>query len=149
MVDAGKTEGRESGRCGKSKLIAMTQRDRGKLFCAVACVLVATLCAFSQAPILAIAHSVAAIAVWRVDFGRRVESGKLDAFINELQDASYDGENHDISALATVWPGVICAPILRSQNRALLRMSIVFRDEFLPAQWRLLSTRLRHQPRAA
>ena len=149
MVDAGKTEGRESDRCGKSKLIAMLQRERYKLFCVAACVLVVILCAISQAPILAMAHSVAAVVVWRVDFGRKVESRKLDAFVSELQDASYDDEHRDAPALATVWPSVICAPIRPLKNRALLRMSIVFRDEFSPSQWRVLATRLRHQPRAA
>lgn len=127
----------------------MTQRAQVKLFCAAVCVLVAVLCVFSRAPILAVAHIVAAVFAWRVGLARKVESVNVNAFINQLQDASDKGERRDTSVLATVWPNVIFAPMLPSQKRLLPLMSIVFRDEFSSSQWRALSTRLRHQPRAA
>ena len=98
---------------------------------------------------LAVANGVAAVVVWRAGFGRKVESVDVDAFINQLQEASDGGTDCDTTALATVWPKVIWAPIVPSQKRALPTTSIVFRDELLPSQWRMLATRLRHQSRAA
>ena len=130
-------------------MTVMRQRTQLKLFCAVVCVLIAMLCAFNRAPILAVLHGFAAFVVARIGFGRKVESAGMEAFVRRLRDASYDGETRDTMVLATVWPNVISAPIVPSPKRALTVMSIVFRDEFSASQWRTLSTRLRHQPRAA
>lgn len=126
----------------------MMQRAQAKLFCAAVCVVIAALCALNRAPILAALYGVVAIVVWHVGFGRKVESADMEAFSAGLQDASHERENHDTMVLATVWTKVISAPILPAEKRSLTATYIVFRDEFSASQWRALSTRLRHQPRA-
>lgn len=125
----------------------MTQRARVKLFCAAVCVLVALLCALNQAPILAIAHGVAAVVVWRVGYGGKVESADVDAFINGLRDVRHGDGNREKMVRATLLPHVIAAPIVPSQEHTSTAASLVFRDELSVAQWRALSIRLRHQPR--
>ena len=126
----------------------MTQRTQMELFCAAVCLVIALMCAFNRAPVLAVVHAIAAVIAWLVGLGRKVESVAVEAFINRLRDASDDADNRDAMMVATVWPNVIFAPILPSQKCALTLMSVVFRDEFSAEQWRALSTRLRHQPRA-
>ena len=127
----------------------MAQRTQMKVFCAAVCVVVAMLCAINCEAMLALVNGVAAVAVWRVGFGRRVQSVEAEAFIARLRVADGDAENRDAMVLATVWPHVISAPILPSPKRAFAATSVVFRDEFLALQWRALATRLRHQSRAA
>lgn len=126
----------------------MTQRTQMELFCVAVCLVIALICAFNRAPVLAVVHAVAGGIAWLVGFGSRVESVAVEAFIKRLRDVSDDAENRDAVVLGTVWPNVMFAPILPSQKCTLTLMSVVFRDELSTEQWRALSTRLRHQPRA-
>jgi hypothetical protein len=123
------------------------QRSKVKLFCVVVCFAGAVLCAINRAPVLAGSQFVAAIVVWRVRFGRRVQSADIDGFSDALNGAKLQSGNRGETILAAVFPDLIMAPIATSRNHR-MTTSIMFRDEVPAIRWRQLSTLLRHQPRS-
>ena len=125
----------------------MDQRSKAKLFCVVVCFAGAVLCVYNRAPALAGSQFAAAIILWRVRFGRRVQSAELDGFIDTLNGAKVQSNNRGGTILAAVFPDVIMAPIVLSRKHW-VTTSIVFRDELPALRWRQLSTRLRHQRRS-
>ena len=151
MVDAGEAQRRESDWLRESALtVQVTQRSQLKLFCVSICVIGAILCAWSHAFFIASGQLIAAIFVWRCDFGRGVAQQEMDAFLQVLRRT--EGATGERAPLiqATVHPNVISAPMVVLEKKWTgSNLAISFRDEFSPIQWREVSTRLRHQRRSA
>lgn len=130
----------------------MKQRSRARLFCVAVCATGALLCAVNHAPLLAAAHGIAAIAVWRFRFGRSLGAGQVDALIVRLSDAREartDASERATMIRATVMPNVIAAPMPALRATRWTQAATAFRDELSAERWRQLTTALRHQPRSA
>ncbi len=125
----------------------MLHRSRLKLFCVAICVASALLCALNRAPVLAVVQTIAAMAVWRVRFGRALESNDVGALIARLRDARNAEEGNLAMIRATVTPNVMAVPTPSSQASRWSQIAMAFRDEMTADRWRQLTTALRHQPR--
>jgi hypothetical protein len=150
VADACKAQGREIF----GRLIVAAKRSKAKWCCLVMCVATAILCALSHAPVLAVAHQIAAIVIGYTRFGRIAGSGEIDAIVATLRDrratgSRHEGEGREASIRAVALPAIISLPRLSTRRKifSVNDVVVVFRDELESVQWRTLATHLRHQPR--
>ena len=142
MVDACQIERRESG------VRMLTQRARAKLLCVAVCLASALLCALNHALVVAAAQGIAAIVVWRMRFGLRLESSEANALIARLREARLEQARPEVTR-AMVMPKVIAVSVQSLGAKRWTPTAIAFRDEMTVDRWRRVTIALRHQPRQA
>jgi hypothetical protein len=122
-------------------------RERLRWACVALCIVGGVLCVCSRAPVLAMAHVVAASFVARARFGDALTVQDIEQSFISLKAARSPqaGATEDaISAMVTTT--FVATPRPGEVPRWRSPWSMTFRDEMADEQWRRWVTLLRHQP---